>query len=927
MQPAQREGSPQAMASAARPLRHRLSTSLLAAWRRPSTEEGGSDGPSSPLAACSVGDEESGLFAETAALYGAGFPQTAAAAAAAVPGLVRRRSSREEPAALLGATLDVDVLVRRCAPRADDAVFGVYRRAGTDDVRTAYAGVAEGLKVCAAAADAALQDAVAEARAGDASGGGVLSCFEDFDGAAFPEGVGRHAVRLWLEGEHALCCLVCVSFLERLLTTVVVWLWEHGGQGGGKGRKKGVTMRMTKATDVMQSEPLAACFGAGFIVVLRALVGPLHGLMLRNLLWHDFVAPAEARREYAALLLLLSLSLPATGVVLPCAGPQGHVSLRSFFLNADDGSAAVEAAPAASDARTHAPTERVSEGASDASAAAASAGDQQLLPPPQPATGRAAPASSSFVGSAGHARFNTLRVAEERGEAHKTGTFFRLHEWAAHLRAGYGLEALCPASLRAAFRPDRVGVLQGVFAPEASPFFLESRRGEWAKAVRLCVDGRVYDACVLTTVLLESALRRVHVAVNDIDGRWKAPAEDELFLVIDDMLHPVLQKKWEGGGEGAAVDAAEEGVPNRTVTEFLSDGAAAVLYDHWVWKEGLRARDDVAHASLLPCHVPLDAVLPLLAVAAWCAAQVPTEEAAAAAAGAVEGGGDDSGDVESLRRRLCAFVDGYTPQLSPIALLQTELRLAHDGGFARLRATAAQAAVLLKVNNGFPPPPQAGAVTEEAGAPEAATAAAAVPATAAGVDVAAQNKRRADDPNHLPHEEAVLLEAALEKRFAAGGAGGGGGVAAAPPHPPIRSLGFQGKVTNVSSRRFVRLQTLRKIVASCHSFCERLADTFEHQHGLVWSRKAYKKQRIAYARLLEDVSVMASLVSLALAFVRVNASLVDTDYKNGDLLRERCLNFMCSLQHQAEAKQWSRCLPELKLFLNTLRTEIEEGSR
>eukprot|EP00754_Rhynchopus_humris_P009898 Rhum_TRINITY_DN14099_c13_g2::Rhum_TRINITY_DN14099_c13_g2_i1::g.67784::m.67784 len=301
MQP---EGSP--MASAARPLRHRLSTSLLAAWRRPT--EGVRGSVSSPTyTACSASDEESGLFAETAALYGAGFPRTNSADAA-VPGLVRRRRSLEEPAALLGATLDVDVLVRRCAPRADDGVFAVYRRAGTDDVRAAYAGVAEGLKVCAAAADAALQDAVAAA---DASGGGVCSCFEDFDGAAFPEGVGRHAVRLWLEGEHALCCLVCVSFLERLLTTVVVWLWEHSGQGEKKGKKKGVTMRMTKATDVMQSEPLTACFGTGFVVVLRALVGPLHGLMLRNLLWHDFVAPAEARREYAALLLLLSLSLPA----------------------------------------------------------------------------------------------------------------------------------------------------------------------------------------------------------------------------------------------------------------------------------------------------------------------------------------------------------------------------------------------------------------------------------------------------------------------------------------------------------------------------------------------------------------------------------------------------------------------------------------
>jgi hypothetical protein len=66
-----------------------------------------------------------------------------------------------------------------------------------------------------------------------------------------------------------------------------------------------------KMKDILAMPILSEKIGVDKVYLLKMLVGPLHGINLRNLLWHGFVAPCEWPSYHTCLLfgILLSLAL------------------------------------------------------------------------------------------------------------------------------------------------------------------------------------------------------------------------------------------------------------------------------------------------------------------------------------------------------------------------------------------------------------------------------------------------------------------------------------------------------------------------------------------------------------------------------------------------------------------------------------------
>ena len=138
-------------------------------------------------------------------------------------------------------------------------------------------------------------------------------------------------------------------------------------------------------------------------------------------------------------------------------------------------------------------------------------------------------------------------------------------------------------------------------------------------------------------------------------------------------------------------------------------------------------------------------------------------------------------------------------------------------------------------------------------------------------------------------------------------------------HPKISNITFIGKPSNCTNKRITELTVLRKIISSIKYFSSRIIDTYDCSYQHVMSRRAYAKQRIAYARLLKDFKSLFLMSTAAVVFVASN--FFKSIPSDGELLRESCLNFVHSMLHQAELKQWYRCLPEYCNFVNLVNKQ------
>eukprot|EP00659_Diplonema_papillatum_P002969 gene2969-4665_t len=716
-------------------------------------------------------------------------------------------------------------------PSGETCQLPEYKRDSTEGIRAIYARIATRLKACAAAVHAEMKDT------DEGSFEYTLPRVE----AVFPPGVMRKAIALYCDRgsrvNDVLCYMLCVSFLERTLAELTVWHHERSGA------RAQITMRELKITDLLQSPGIATAFGPECILVLRSFLGPLHGLMLRNLAWHNFISPAEWVPQHTSLLLSIALSIahPANGYAMQSSSPSGRVPvsivLRQLRLPPD------------TQCMLHDEAARVV---------------QKLHPHVSCFT--AAPISSDFIDrSTAHAPF---AISEGRVSSHKGGPLFELSSWIAHMAADFNV-CLHPPSVASCLGRDNEAPLLAFLRD--SPFFLSSREPLWAASLGKHWCGDAYSAAALVTVSLEAGLRRLHAALADRDDRWVAPAKNELFLTIDEILEP-----------GSAVVAG------------LPAGAAALLFDHWVWKEGVRARDDLAHGSVHPDAVCAEAFVPLLAVGLYLGlmsffpdafrvsrslSQLVESHAGDAACPSIRDG--ISYSKSQCLAPIVSFVEGYRPQLSPWALYEAESGLFATRGLAALRDCVR---LIQARGNGFPPPAASSADSSVAAADGAADAAdSGLRATG---DVAKKNERSSGDPNTLPSDVPELRVSFVEFCDRRGFA------VVQLEHPAIQSVEFQGKCSNATNKRIVVLNTLRRIVASCHEFCARVSETYHAAFQLVWSRRAYKKQRIAYARLQNDIPTLLSMVELAYLFVEMNKSHA---FPREEQLRECCLNYVYSL--------------------------------
>ena len=760
--------------------------------------------------------------------------------------------------------LDLCQLAEKCVPDSALPLWGSYKR--TRDLpsstqkgekneihpdESSYLTIVERLKCCAS------------------------DLHSDFESLAvpralrtFPKGVIEVVITL-MKGsrvDQMVAFMLCVSYLERALTAVLVW----GGRGKGGGGAA-ITLRETKSTDLLQNEFLKRLLGVKTILLFRALFGPLHGLSLRNLVWHNFLSAEELHPSYAVLLLHIILSLHKVSLKSVISNPHSVVSIGDILYDVTRPFGEVKGCEEEVRAECFKAVAAMLQTKPLIAKKYANAlerfGVEEKL--------RGLPERISYITE--ETPFVLMDITAKRASAHKGGPLFDLKEWTGGLKRR-GID-LTPTELTEAL----LGIGKNAFLDLVanSAFFLSSRENEWGEALeayystlylekasklsateglanggRVCMNGVASDACsvykaaALVSVLLESALRRVYAAVNDLDHRWRAPIKDELFVTVDEILSP----------------GANHLLP------FLGNGATDVLYDHWIWQDGPRGRDDLAHASIHPEDIPVEILSPLLAVVIHCGvALAPPEQRERFA----------TTFATPLR-----YVANYHTQMAPQALFNTESALFQTTG----RAMITERLRLIELRGTGFPPPSGGS---------------------SGVDVAGQNERIADDPNRLPDNARVLRER-LEKW-----AGGVQGMEV----PAVTEVQFVGKVANVAGRCFVRCSTLRKIVAACEAFTQRVSLTYDAMYTLVFSRRAYKKQRIVYARLLTELETLADMTDLAFSFAQVNAA---CETPNGDMLRERCLNFMHSLVHQAELKQWSRCLPEYTAFTAALVEMIEK---
>lgn len=76
-----------------------------------------------------------------------------------------------------------------------------------------------------------------------------------------------------------------------------------------EGRAREISYHALKMKDILMMPELRDSIGADKIYLLRMLIGPLHGINVRNLLWHGFVAGHEFPVHFACLIFALLLSL------------------------------------------------------------------------------------------------------------------------------------------------------------------------------------------------------------------------------------------------------------------------------------------------------------------------------------------------------------------------------------------------------------------------------------------------------------------------------------------------------------------------------------------------------------------------------------------------------------------------------------------
>lgn len=76
-----------------------------------------------------------------------------------------------------------------------------------------------------------------------------------------------------------------------------------------EGRAREISYHALKMKDILVMPELRDSIGTDKIYLLRMLIGPLHGINVRNLLWHGFVAGHEFPVHFACLIFALLLSL------------------------------------------------------------------------------------------------------------------------------------------------------------------------------------------------------------------------------------------------------------------------------------------------------------------------------------------------------------------------------------------------------------------------------------------------------------------------------------------------------------------------------------------------------------------------------------------------------------------------------------------
>ena len=265
-----------------------------------------------------------------------------------------------------------------------------------------------------------------------------------------------------------------------------------------------------------------SCLGSDVIMILRAMIGPLSGLQLRNMTWHNFVNSHEWEKPYTSLLLSILLSLSqSTGHLVPTAY-SGVIPLQNLLriLRTSEGcqillrkqysdSIYKLTVSCNTEERYQLPKKRKRRKAS------------RLMPIRHHTT--------SFLTSVDGSYVSPLEMADARARSHLGGPLLNFQLWHRLMSERFDIKLL-PDFCISDFLTSVAEIIQ------TSPLILQSREKQWIEAVHFISTHQWYEAATLVTTLAESSLRLLYSAISHDNESWQCPESDELFLVLDDIL-------------------------------------------------------------------------------------------------------------------------------------------------------------------------------------------------------------------------------------------------------------------------------------------------------------------------------------------------------------------------------------------------------
>eukprot|EP00759_Apiculatamorpha_spiralis_P035428 PhF_6_TR36189/c0_g1_i1/m.52744 len=655
------------------------------------------------------------------------------------------------------------------------------------------------------------------------------------------------------------------SYIERFLMETHLYLCKV------LNKMDSTKARDLRITDLLHQQVLRDFLGADFMFFLQCLFGPLYGLNLRNLAWHGFLSREEWYEPYNTLLLLTVWSIPKHAAKFTPSPALVKKGIPDFTLQ-----------ELVTLCRTGALPSRL-------------ATFSGVLPTtPCPIDEEHFKNPTAFLGHKSPAwhRPGALAMVEWRGYSHLGGPFLDEKKWIDEMELEFvPNRAMLAPALEEVFRDEAliVGLLK------RSDFVPSHFHNQFLNTCAAFRQQRYLEAAAGIVILLEVCLRWCFGKWNNIDYMYRSPNGDGLLTTIDVILDPVLDDT-DPLQPHITPPPETEAKPNKLIEHF-PDGVVALLFDHYIWKDGPRLRDDLAHAAVNPLTVPWDCVAPLMSVAIACLTKVHSSSC------------NNSSDVDyPAVNTIVSWVESYRPMVAPEVLLRREIQDCYTEDLGKFNALLQ----LIHSRPMFPgqEEPNAQVIMLNARPPDD-------PNFLLSPDVYLDVARKVAHRNLKVHNQnpimvpfsAYVVDATL---IPSDGNIQALAMGVTSPLSFTKTPQFRGRITMCISKYFVKLMILRRIVSFVSVFFSTMTEKYQVVYEKAMARTLYKKPRQQYARYVGDLPSLSAL--LVMITVAVEIIFTETT-ENHEGLRCQVLKTLECLLACLQDNQWFRSNAEVQTLM------------